>query len=1335
MIIGGSVSEYPQAMKEADSTLSVSQVRRIFTEHYGHQAVTSLEHSGRMVIVPSANALPDEVKLQVGSDLGAVTAATTANCVYFIADRISASNAAGVFLHEVGEHAGLASMLGDDYGRLVRQFDRMLARGDSYAAQAAARVPTTTPSIHIPNERLAYLVEAVANDAVPATGGRLGHALGQDCLSRIRAWLFRTPICRWLDQAGALQGFTLTPTDIASLALAAVDFQVREESTALEKSVDSLADDLDHRALDSLFASTSAERRIALAGMDANQQLGYLYSLCMLGAPGIDECIDSFKPVLAEISAGQHSSHLRSLASGILDFSRRTDVRTQLNQQLDRTGFAMWEEQVVSGPGRLYFLTPSPKQPGQWQLNLYVDGQGAIDDTQHPTPVDALATVTPFSYPIADEIAETCLQHWANASPLGQPNSAGYKLDLGGNGSAMMGRAMRDVTRHGLAQAVEGEQALLALYQANPALAGHQNTYQGLVMSPAVVEMLIEDDRTPKALAVFLSGNRDALSMRDNVETLVAASIRSYREELDSAQVRLDEVTGGLAETSRAGVIGSVSQARSILGWLLNNEANFKSELIPAPSPAQFLDFDTPITLQDQHVRDCLGKTGIDGYFEVYSLREPEDCTSFVNMAEANDYLRQRSVRSTMVMRQSFPDTHPGIPDGAEIYTALVKILGSPGAVNAHLSALGIPGTLSHVSASGEKVYTVFVGANSQTLNNPADLSLEQRHGPSNFLMAEVPGVVIEEPDLVLAAQRLEAMAKALVVRAESAVTVLAGRLEWVSRMSERSPDLVQRTRCALADAVTRFDLLSSWVCPGDGNVMNWSGAISDEVARKIAGLHEVETQGLSGEQIFNLIEAHCGNPALAAQAFEAVGVIGAYSDGKLVLWDEASEQLSESLGKASDLTKFHIAYHGSPHEVDRFSTQRIGSGEGAASYGHGLYFAQRKTVAGFYQQTLTRSAYLYEDALYTSPEHLANSVAPAIAAQYPHLHGEVEGLNALDSAIRQLVHVSCNYPERVADRMLRFCPETQGVVKFVLGGIAKVGQSHRSDFFVMPPGGARTLNEMWAQGDTSMERGLMRIEAEVRRTATVSMSDDELVEAYAQCCAAATATEYHMQAIAELESNLAKHPGDRYLMSRLGDEKWELEEAKNASKYLLEYGAGKVCRPLGNGNVYMVDLCVQDSEYLRFDLPFKQQSKLVQQALLQMAECDSVDSGIRERLSAAISVNDIGEFLHGALAARSRSGFTQSSAQQLEQLASQLLLRHGVQGVKYPDGDARYAIGASPAFNYVIFDDSRIQVLGHTSEHIKSDSQRIPIYEWADIDLLDAVADQRATSQTMSLR
>jgi hypothetical protein len=43
-------------------------------------------------------------------------------------------------------------------------------------------------------------------------------------------------------------------------------------------------------------------------------------------------------------------------------------------------------------------------------------------------------------------------------------------------------------------------------------------------------------------------------------------------------------------------------------------------------------------------------------------------------------------------------------------------------------------------------------------------------------------------------------------------------------------------------------------------------------------------------------------------------------------------------------------AYHGSPHTFDRFSMDRIGTGEGAQAYGHGLYFTETPDVARSYR-------------------------------------------------------------------------------------------------------------------------------------------------------------------------------------------------------------------------------------------------------------------------------------------------------------------------------------------------------------------------------------------------
>lgn len=48
-------------------------------------------------------------------------------------------------------------------------------------------------------------------------------------------------------------------------------------------------------------------------------------------------------------------------------------------------------------------------------------------------------------------------------------------------------------------------------------------------------------------------------------------------------------------------------------------------------------------------------------------------------------------------------------------------------------------------------------------------------------------------------------------------------------------------------------------------------------------------------------------------------------------------------------------AFHGSPHDFDRFSLDKIGTGEGAQAYGHGLYFAESEGVAKSYRDDLSQ--------------------------------------------------------------------------------------------------------------------------------------------------------------------------------------------------------------------------------------------------------------------------------------------------------------------------------------------------------------------------------------------
>lgn len=54
-------------------------------------------------------------------------------------------------------------------------------------------------------------------------------------------------------------------------------------------------------------------------------------------------------------------------------------------------------------------------------------------------------------------------------------------------------------------------------------------------------------------------------------------------------------------------------------------------------------------------------------------------------------------------------------------------------------------------------------------------------------------------------------------------------------------------------------------------------------------------------------------------------------------------------------------AYHGTPHKFDKFTTEHMGSGEGAQAYGWGLYFAGSKEVGKFYKEKLGSSTFQYD--------------------------------------------------------------------------------------------------------------------------------------------------------------------------------------------------------------------------------------------------------------------------------------------------------------------------------------------------------------------------------------
>jgi len=112
-------------------------------------------------------------------------------------------------------------------------------------------------------------------------------------------------------------------------------------------------------------------------------------------------------------------------------------------------------------------------------------------------------------------------------------------------------------------------------------------------------------------------------------------------------------------------------------------------------------------------------------------------------------------------------------------------------------------------------------------------------------------------------------------------------------------------------------------------------------------------------------------------------------------------------------------AYHGSPHDFDAFDINKIGTGEGAQAYGHGLYFAEEPSVAQSYRDQSGVSYWANDKKLGTVGELRDDPVA--LAAHFLHEGGGVEGAREqLRSSVES--HIAGNYgiAPSLADRVER---------------------------------------------------------------------------------------------------------------------------------------------------------------------------------------------------------------------------------------------------------------------------------------------------------------------------
>jgi len=166
--------------------------------------------------------------------------------------------------------------------------------------------------------------------------------------------------------------------------------------------------------------------------------------------------------------------------------------------------------------------------------------------------------------------------------------------------------------------------------------------------------------------------------------------------------------------------------------------------------------------------------------------------------------------------------------------------------------------------------------------------------------------------------------------------------------------------------------------------LLDWDAPLSEQAPAIQAAIErlplDLSTQAairrgekLDVDLLWRGVEARVQSPNAAAQAFREAGIPGIRyldqgsrdtGDGtrNIVIFDDSLVKITKKNGKpvkgeerqqVIDQMFSLRAFHGSPHDFDRFQMDRIGTGEGAQAFGHGLYFAENEAVAGSYKSAL----------------------------------------------------------------------------------------------------------------------------------------------------------------------------------------------------------------------------------------------------------------------------------------------------------------------------------------------------------------------------------------------
>jgi hypothetical protein len=119
---------------------------------------------------------------------------------------------------------------------------------------------------------------------------------------------------------------------------------------------------------------------------------------------------------------------------------------------------------------------------------------------------------------------------------------------------------------------------------------------------------------------------------------------------------------------------------------------------------------------------------------------------------------------------------------------------------------------------------------------------------------------------------------------------------------------------------------------------------------------------------------------------------------------------------RAGSLLSPLTVFHGSPHKFSRFDASKIGTGEGAQAYGHGIYLAESPAVADSYRSALSASRTQFDNKPLSALTMLERDAADYVTTY----GGKQQALDVLNNKLKIASKFDdLDYLAKVRDKLL----------------------------------------------------------------------------------------------------------------------------------------------------------------------------------------------------------------------------------------------------------------------------------------------------------------------------